>query len=58
MRMRIATGLMAAGGAAVVIGVIRAIVQHGDSKPDRRSLVVQPVPIEGGAAMVATWSLP
>ncbi len=57
-RTQISAGLMAVGSAAMVIAAVRGVVQHREAKSNRRSLVVQPVPIEHGAAVIATWSVP
>jgi hypothetical protein len=55
-RTRIGDVLVVAGGVAIAVGVVRALMQRRPTEvqPEQPSTVVQPVLIEGGAAVVLT----
>jgi len=54
---RLGNGLLIVGGAAVIVGAV-LIVKQAKSSPERPSVSVAPVPVEGGAGLVITWGLP
>lgn len=57
-RTRLGYALVGAGGAVAVFGIVRAILQRDRPARDRSALHIQPVPIEGGAAVVLTVGAP
>lgn len=52
LRTNIGNALAIGGGVVFVIGVVRAVIQKKSSTTETRSARLQPIPIEGGAAIV------
>ncbi len=54
LRTRIGDVLVVAGGVALAYGVVRGVMEKRSSESRPGSLSIQPVPIDGGAAIVVT----
>lgn len=55
LHTRLGVALIVAGGAALTVGVVRAVLQR--QAPDRDERVVGVTPLRGGAAITVTWGM-